>query len=189
MRLHTLVFASALLPLSAIAQDFDYTFVEAAYLDSELDAGPLNVDGDGFGLRGSVLITDSVFLRGEYASYDYNRGIDATRYAIGAGMRWGLRPELDLVADLSWVRAKYERPVLPSIRDDGFGLGVGLRSRVHDAIEVEAGIRHIDLDRSETFLTLGGRYYFNTNVAATLGLDLNDDNTGWSLGLRAEFGR
>ena len=100
MRLHTLVFASALLPLSAIAQDFDYTFIEAEYLNSELDVGPFNVDGDGLGLRGSALITDNVFLRGEYASYDYNRGVDATTYALGAGMRWGLQRELDLVGDL-----------------------------------------------------------------------------------------
>jgi opacity protein-like surface antigen len=189
MRLKTLLCVGALLPLSVLAQDMNYTFVEAAYLNSDIDAGPLNVDGDGLGLRGSLLITDQVFLFGEYNSYDYDRGIDLTSYSLGAGVRWGLKPELDLVADIGWVHAKLDRPFQRNISDDGIGLGIGLRSRVHDAIEVQAGIRYLDLDDSDTFLTLGGRYYFTDSVAVGLGLSLNDDDTGWSIGIRAEFGR
>jgi hypothetical protein len=189
MRLKTLLGVGALLPLSALAQDMSYTFVEAAYLNSDIDAGPLNVDGDGLGLRGSLLITDQIFLFGEYNAYDYDRGIDLTSYSLGAGLRWGLKPDLDLVADIGWVHAKLDRPFLPDIDDDGIGLGIGLRSRVHDAIEVQAGIRYLDLDDSDTFLTLGGRYYLTDSVAVGLGLSLNDDDTGWSIGIRAEFGR
>jgi len=189
MKLRTLIVAGAMLPLGAAAQDLDYTFVEAAYVDSELDAGPLDIDGDGLSLAGSVLITDSVFLFGEYSSYDYDGNVDAESYALGAGMRWGLKPELDLVGDIGWVHAELDRPALPDIDDDGIQLGIGLRSRVHDAIEVQAGIRYLDLDDSDTYLTLGGRYYLTHNVAVGLGLRLNDDDTGWSLGLRAEFGK
>jgi hypothetical protein len=188
MKLRTLFFAGAMLPLGAAAQDLDYTFVEAAYVDTEVDAGPFDIDGDGLALTGSYLITDTVFLLGEYSSYDYDGSLDATSYALGAGMRWGLKPELDLVGDLSWVHAELDRPVQSDIDDDGFRFGVGLRSRVHDDIEVQAGIRYLDLDDSDTFLTLGGRYYFTDNVAAGLGLSLNDDDTGWNVSLRAEFG-
>src|SRR5690606_16674483 len=117
-------FAGAVLPLGAAAQDLDYTFVEAAYVNSEIDAGPLDIDGDGLGLQGSVLITDDVFLFGEYASYDYDGGFDATSYSLGAGMRWGLKPELDLVGDLGYVHAELDRPVLPDVDDDGFRLGI-----------------------------------------------------------------
>ncbi|HEX7081470.1 MAG TPA: outer membrane beta-barrel protein [Gammaproteobacteria bacterium] len=191
MRKQSLLFAGALLPLACAAQEaqqLDYTFVEVGYLNSEIDAGPLDVDGDGLGLDGSLSITDSVFVFAGYDSFDYDAGVDATSYGLGAGMHWTLKPELDLVADLGWVHAEVDRPILPDVDDDGLGLGVGLRSRVHEAIEVQAGIRHIDLDDSDTFLTLGGRYYFTDSVAAGLGLSINDDDTGWSLGLRAEFG-
>lgn len=188
MKLRTLMVAGAMLPLGATAQDLDYTFVEAAYVNAEMDAGPFDIDGDGLELRGSVLITDTVFLIGEYASYDYDRGVDVTDYSLGAGMRWGLKPELDLVGDIGWLWREIDRPPAPDIDDDGFQLGVGLRARVHDAIEVQAGIRHIDLDDSDTYLTLGGRYYLTDNVAVGLGLRLNDGDTGWSLGIRAEFG-
>ncbi|HEX6995853.1 MAG TPA: outer membrane beta-barrel protein [Gammaproteobacteria bacterium] len=188
MKLHTLVVAGAMLPLGAVAQDLDYTFVEAAYANSELDAGPIDVDGDGLELRGSVLITDTVFLLGEYLSYDYDQDVDLTGYSLGAGMRWNLKPELDLVGDIGWAWREWDRRLAPDIDDDGFQLGIGLRSRVHDDIEVQAGIRHFDLDDSDTYLTLGGRYYLTDNVAAGLGLRINDDDTGWSIGLRAEFG-
>jgi opacity protein-like surface antigen len=188
MKLRTLFFAGAMLPLGAAAQDLDYTFVEAAYVDTEIDAGPFDVDGDGLALTGSYLLTDTVFLLGEYSSFDYDGNLDATSYTLGAGMRWGLKPELDLVGDLGWVHAELDRPVVRDIDDNGFRLGVGLRSRIHDDIEVQAGIRYLDLDDSDTFLTLGGRYYFTSNVAAGLGLSLNDGNTGWNLSLRAEFG-
>src|SRR5690606_37542429 len=143
MKLRTLMVAGAMLPLGATAQDLDYTFVEAAYVNAEMDAGPFDIDGDGLELRGSVLITDTVFLIGEYASYDYDRGVDVTDYSLGAGMRWGLKPELDLVGDIGWLWREIDRPPAPDIDDDGFQLGVGLRARVHDAIEVQAGIRHI----------------------------------------------
>lgn len=185
MKLRTLIAAGAMLPLGAVAQDLDYTYVEAAYVD---DAGPLDIDGDGLSLHGSVLITDKVFLLGEYWSYD-NRNFDTTSYSIGAGMRWGLKPELDLIADLGWVHAEIDRPVLPDIDDDGFQVGVGLRSRVHDAIEVDAGIRYVDVFDSDTFLTVNGRYYLTPNVAAGLGLRFNDGDTGWNVSLRAEFGK
>jgi len=192
MKLRTLFVAGAMLPLGAAAQDasraLDYTFVEAAYVDQEVDAGPFDIDGDGLSLLGSVAITDSVFLLGQYTSYDYDGGLDVTTYSLGAGMRWGLKPELDLVGDIGWVHSEIDRRGLPDIDDDGFQLGVGLRARVHDAIEVQAGIRHIDLDDSDTYLEAGGRYYLTDNVAVGLGLSLNDDDTGWSLSLRAEFG-
>src|SRR5690606_15269329 len=122
MRIKTLLLAGTLLPLPALAQDLSYTFIEAAYIDSKIDVGPFDVDGDGRGLRGSVLITDSVFLIGEYSSFDYSRGIDATGYALGAGMRWNLKPELDLVGDISWVHEEVELPGLPDADDDGFAV-------------------------------------------------------------------
>ncbi len=185
MRLSRVLFAAIMLPLGAVAQDFDYTFVEAAYFN---DAAPFEIDSDGFTLAGAVEITDTVFLLGEYASYDFDGGVDATTFILGAGMRRQLLPELDLVGELGWVRAEIDRPSLPDVDDNGFMLGVGVRARVHDQIEAQAGVRHMNFDDSETYLTLAGRYYLTDTVAAGLGLDVGDD-IGWRLTLRAEFGR
>jgi len=179
-KLKTMLFAGALLPMAAIAQEgFDYTYVEVNYLDTDVDnAG----DDSGFGLKGSLELTDTVYLIGEYQTYDDS---DLDLWAIGGGLRWNLKPELDVLADLSWVEAD-----AGPFDDDGLQLNVGLRARVHDQIEVQGGIRHLDLDDtgSGTCLTLGGRYYFTRNAAVGLGLDLGDDTTTWRIGLRGEFG-
>ena len=31
----------------------NYSFIEGAYVDTEIDVGPADVDGDGFGIAGS----------------------------------------------------------------------------------------------------------------------------------------
>jgi opacity protein-like surface antigen len=188
MKSNTLLVIGALLPLAGPAQEsLDYTFVEASYVNADRDMGPFDVDGDGLALKGSLSITDTVFVFAGYSTYDYNRNVDADSYDLGAGMRWGLKPELDLIADVSWVRAEIDTP-FGSADDDGLGLGLGLRSRVHRNVEVQGGIRYVDFDNSNTFLTLAGRYYLTDTIAVGFGLDLDDDNTGWNIGLRAEFG-
>jgi hypothetical protein len=177
-----------LLPLTGFAQEpLDYTFIEASYLNADRDAGPFDVDGDGLGLKGSLSITDSIFAFGDYYSNDFDGGFDSTRYDLGAGMRWTLQPGLDLIADVAWVHVEVDTR-FGDAEDDGLGLGVGLRSRVHEKVELQGGIRHVDLDDSNTYLALGGRYYLTSNVAAGFGLDFDDDDTGWNISIRAEFG-
>lgn len=187
MTMRKLFLVGALLPLSALAQDLDYSYVELGYMDTELDVGSGDVGGDGLGITGSWSVSDAMFLFGSYATQDYEFGIDGSKYNLGAGMHWGLKPRLDLVGDLSWVKAEVETP-FGDADDDGLGLGVGLRSRMSDAIELQGGVRYVDLEESDTFLSLGGRWYFTDVLAAGFGLDFNDDATGWTLGLRAEFG-
>jgi len=187
MSTRTLLLACALVPLTGAAQELDYTFVEMSYLSNELDAGPASVDGDGLGLKGSLAVSDSVFLFANYATQDYDFGVDASNYDLGAGMRWGLKPNLDLVGEAAWVHMEVEAGGF-EFDDDGLGLGIGLRSRLNDSFELQGGMRYVDLEGSDTFLSFGGRYYFTNAIAAGFGLDLNDDTTGWNLGIRAEFG-
>jgi len=188
MEIRKLLLVGALLPLTGLAQEMDYTFVEAAYVDTESDVGPFDVDGDGLALKGSLSITDSAFIFADYYSRDLDFGLDASGYDLGAGMRWPLREQLDLVGDVAWVHVEVDTPGPGEVDDDGLGLGVGLRGRVREDIEVQGGIRYVDLDRSNTFLSFGGRYYLTETVAVGLGLDLDDDDTGWSVSVRAEFG-
>ncbi|MBN1236847.1 MAG: outer membrane beta-barrel protein [Gammaproteobacteria bacterium] len=187
MKLYRFLPLAALLPLGAVAQDLDYTFVELNYVDTELDAGPLDVGGDGLGVSGSLSVTDSVFLFANYGTQDYDFDVDSTGYDVGAGMRWGLKPRLDLIGEVAWAYTEVEVNGF-SVDDDGLGLGLGLRGRAGEDFELQGGVRYVDYEDSETYVSLRGRWHFSSMWAAGLGLDFDDDASIWSLGLRAQFG-
>lgn len=182
----------AALPLGAQAQQtsssFDYTFVDASYIDSESSIGPFDVDGDGLALRGSYALGGRVFLFGDYITQDHDGGVDTSLLQIGAGLRHPLQSNLDFVGELGWARAEVDTP-FGDADDDGIALAGGLRFRANDNIEIDGMIQHLELDDSNTSLLFRGRYYFSPSLALLGGLLLDDGDTGWSIGIRASFGR
>ena len=97
-----------------------------------------------------------------------------------------LTPNMDLIGTLRYVDVELDTG-FGSADDDGFGLGVGLRGRVTDNIELEAGINYVDLDDGgdDTSLAAGGRYYFTPAFAVGAGFEVGDDVTSWTVGVRA----
>lgn len=184
---NTLLVAAALVPLTSAAQGLDYTYVEASYLNTKIDVGP-KISGDGLGLSGSVAVRDRVFVLADYARANFDRGIDSTGYDIGAGYRWPLQPRLDAYGEVAWVHSRVDTD-FGGAHDNGYDVDVGLRSRVGDKLELEGAIDYVDLSGSETSLLLRGRYFLTSTVAVGLGYDVNHDNGGWSVSLRAQFGK
>lgn len=172
----------------AVLADMNYTNFEIGYVDADLDSSFANIDGDGFGLSGSYEIQDNLFVFGQLDELSYDADIDATTYEIGLGLAHAFNEDLDFVGSISYVDAEFDvGPV--KVGDDGFALGAGIRSRVAASVEVDAGLRFVDLDQSgsDTGLRLSGRYYFTPSMAASLGADLNDGADTMRLGFRAEF--
>lgn len=189
MRLATVLLTLSALPCAALADGFDYTFVEGGIVNSEIDGA--DVDGDGFGLSGSFAVGDSMRIIAGYDDVEYDVGIlgdvDGTVITLGAGFNTGLTADLDFVADLSYVDAEVANGVA-SVDETGYRIGAGVRGRTSSKLELEAGLMHLDLDGSDTGIRVGGRYYFSDSFAAGLGLTDIDDNLSWTLGVRAEFG-
>src|SRR5690606_30649354 len=99
-----------------------------------------------------------------------------------------LQSDLDLIGELTWVNLEVDTP-FGDADDDGFGLAVGLRYRANSDVELEGAIRHVDLDDSNTLLDLRGRYYLNPSFALAGGLLIDSGDLGWTIGIRADFGR
>jgi hypothetical protein len=89
-------------------------------------------------------------------------------------MRWGLKPRLDLVGEVAWAYTEVKANGF-RVDDDRLALGLGLRGRVSDRFELQGGIRYVEYDDSETFLSLRGRWHLTHSLAAALGLDFDDD--------------
>jgi hypothetical protein len=187
MSIKSLLAALTVLPLAAAADGFEYTYVEAGYINSEIEAGAFDVDGDGLGLKGSYALNDTLHAFAGYSTQDLDLGVDTSWLDIGMGGHWALQQNMDFVAELAWVNAEVDTP-FGSVDEDGFGLGAGLRFRPRDRVELQGTVNYVDLDGSDTSLALSGRYYLWSTFALGGGLEINDDDTAWSLGVRAEFG-
>jgi hypothetical protein len=172
---------AALCAPSALLADMNYTNFEIDYLDLDADSG---VNGDGFEIGGSWELNDQFHLFGSWADQSYDGGADGETLEVGAGWSHGFSDTLDFVGTLSLVDAEVE-----SFSDDGLALGGGIRSRLGESFELDAGLKYVDLDESgsDTGIIVGGRYYFNDSMALGASLDSYDDADTLRLGFRWEF--
>ena len=180
---------AGMLSAPSFADDgLSYTYLEAGYLDTEIDIGPEDVDGDGVGVAGSFAVNETFFLTASYGTQDFDFGVDVDQWSAGIGAHTSLTDNMDLVGTISYVDAEVDTP-FGSVDDDGFGLGVGVRGRFTDNIELEAGINYVDLDDAgdDTSFAAGGRYYFTEAFAVGAGFEIGDDVTMWTVGVRMEF--
>jgi hypothetical protein len=174
-------------PCALYADGFDYTFVDAGLVDTEIDVGPGDISGDGIGVNGSFSVSDNVHIIAGYSDLDYDFGFSGSSMNVGAGFHTGINEDLDFVADVSYIDAEVDTP-FGSADEDGYGIGAGIRARAGEKIELDAGLQYVDLDDSDTVLNVGGRYYFNDSFALNAGLSDADAGLSWMVGIRAEFG-
>lgn len=137
-------------------------FIDGYFAISEVDVGPVDDDGNGFGVKGAFQITPQVFLTGEYQSVDYddfNADIDQLRLGAGFG------PGMGSSGAGLYGRGEYVR--LDDDNDDqdgvvgtvGYGLAVNKEFRLHG----EIGYVLLD-DADGPELLVGGTYRLTPNL-------------------------
>lgn len=188
----TVAGVSAVLLLAAAgnaAAEFDYNYAELRYIDTDLDAGPVDASGDGFEIGGSLELTPAVHVFGNFQRLDFGRGIDVSAFEVGGGYAMPLASGADLVARLSYIDGEIDAgPV--DFDDSGFGFSAGFRHMFHPQFEGRAFINYVDLDESgdETSIELAGDYFVSRELALGASLELGSDVTTWTLGARWYFG-
>lgn len=171
------------LPFATHADTMDYSYVELAYLDTELDN--FDADGDGFALRGSLSVHESVFLVAGYEDVSFEAGrfigdVDVSAFSVGVGGRYPLAQKMDLVGTLRIVSAELEADRIGFDADeDGFAFGVRVRGEVMPKLELEGGLEHVDIDdiADDTSIVLQGRYFFIENFSGGVSLSFGDADT------------
>lgn len=162
---------------AASAQGFSYNLLEGSLISGD--------DYDGFGVSGSYAFTPDIFGLASIDAIELDNGVDVSLLSVGAGYRIAINEALDVFATGSLKRVK------PDGFDDdmGFGLGVGLRGRLIERLELQGSLEYVDVNDSDTVLSVGGRWYFTNNFAA--GLDFSDNDAGSALRFvaRYDFGR
>lgn len=179
---------TAFLPFTSQAGTMDYTYVELGYVDTEIDVGPNDLDGDGFALRGSLAVHENFFVFAGYEDLGFERGVDSTTFHVGGGVRWPLGNKLDIVGRAAIVRSEIEFGGRDE-NDDGFLLGARLRGEVVPRFELEGGFDYVDLDDrgDDTAIVLEGRYFFLDALAGGLTVQSTDDANTIGINLHYTF--
>lgn len=183
----------ALIPLSgaALAEDFDYSFVQGSY--GQVDFDGLG-DGDGLGIAGSMAVSDRFHVFGGYETGEIDIDVggfsfdaDFDGFEAGLGFNTPVSDTVDLVATLSYLSLDIE-----GVDEDGYGLGVGLRAMASPTVELNGGINYADLggsDSGDTSFGAGFLYHFTDTFAVGLGGDWGDDVSSYALNGRFSFGQ
>jgi hypothetical protein len=174
---------------TSYADGFDYNYIDLSYGILEFD--DIDVDGDGFGIGGSVAINSDFHVFAGYQSAGLDFGVDVSQFGAGIGYNTELSPTVDAVARFSYQYVDVDAPGFSSVDDNGFGFGVGLRFAASDVLEIAAGIDFVDFDDGgdDTAFGLGAFYSFSGNFDAGLSGSWGDDVSSYLLTGRYYFGR
>ena len=180
---------------TAVADDFKYSSVTVGYMNVEFDDDfGSSVDGDLFGINGSVAIGESFFAFASYATGDVEDavgdGVDMDQANIGFGHHLSLSENVDLVTSLSYEYIELSDQGI-SIDENGLGLGVGLRFAATDNVEINGGINYVDygdIFGDRTSFDAAFLYNFTENFTVSVGGEWGDDVTQYVVGGRYYFG-
>ncbi len=187
MKIWTAIALLSLFPLAGLADGFDYTFVEGGFVSSEIKVGGSDVDGDGVELAGSYTFNEQIHFIAGYVDQSYDFDIDTTTISLGVGISQVLDADWDFIGQLSYVSFDMDTAGI-STDDGGLGLMGGVRGRVRPNLEVDAGLRYVDVVGSDTSLFVRGRYFIGDTFSVGGGLTLDDGDTTLNLTVRSLFG-
>jgi hypothetical protein len=182
--------SAAFVPFLAQADGLSYSYVDVAYVNTDLDE--TSEDVDGLALRGSLEITEQVFLFAGYSDQSGSiggRDLDFETYSLGVGYAWPIAPRMDLYGKIGYTEADADFRGFGG-DDDGYLLAFGLRSRVQEQLELEGSLNYVDLSDSgdDTSLGLSARWYFTEQFAAGVEGAFGDDANTYGIGVRWHFG-
>jgi hypothetical protein len=178
---------AAALPLATQAETMDYSWAEFGYVETELDVGGFDVDGDGFALRGSVAFLENFFAFAGYEDIGFDGGVDSTTLGVGVGGHWPVNERMDIVGRLGIVSVEVEAGPFDD-DEDGFLIGARLRGVVAPKFELEGGFDYVDVGEDDDTALVGeARYFFTEMFAGGLLVSIADDVTTLGLNLRVTF--
>ncbi len=179
------IIASAVLSVisfGAMAESPSFDNVEVGYTEFDFDGA----DVDGFELKGSKLIADDFYLKGDIASLSESR-LDWRLTKIGVGYKNDYSSTSSFFSEVSYARVDVDTD-FDDGDEDGFEVAAGIRSMLSDKLEAKAAIEYTDIDGDDiTSLVIGGAYNFTSNMAVYADYSYDSDVSAYAVGVKFNF--
>ena len=187
MKRSLLAIAILSLPLAAGAAELDYNYIEGGYSRLAPD-GTIN-QADGFGLNGSVSISEQLFLYGGWSNNEIDgSATDVDVQRIGLGWRNALSDRTDLVVNANYLKFDVDFGIL-GLDAEGYEAEVGVRHAFGDHFEGQASLGYVDGGdfNGAVYGKLTGQYRFNQRWGLVGSALIRDDVKEYFFGPRLSF--
>jgi opacity protein-like surface antigen len=153
---------------NAMADGFNYSYVQGSVLGSRVKSGGDSDSGQGFRIEGSISNDQPLFMTFSYSRNKYSADSDHLEFTNAAAIVGGhmsLGSNLDLIGGISYDSLKITPHVAYTPRDtnasrSGLGLMAGMRGRFGGKLEWNASLRYRDMEKIDPIIgiALGGSY-------------------------------
>ncbi len=148
-------------------ESIQWNSIAIGYIHQDFDTPDLT----GYYFSASELISNNVFIIGDYSKTDANiantgQTLDKDTFSLGLGYRHRLSSLTDSYAKISYRKSKNHLANEASKSIDGIELELGVRTLLSESIEVGSLIGHSEFDSStSTYVGITSRYHYNDNFA------------------------
>lgn len=139
-------------------------------------------DPDGWRASGNFSLDENVYLFGNWA-FVQEDGASGDDMTLGLGYHDELAALDDVFSESEWFtrlgfrNTDVNAPTGASAQEFGFELAGGVRSILAERIEAELTFGYRETFEAEFFGTLRGEYEVSRNLAASVALDVGDEET------------
>jgi len=183
-----LILASTLTALMGTANASDslnWDLAEISYQQTKIEGESFK----GVAVAGSKTINENFFALAKFAMVSKQIELvdyDVTDYGIGLGYRYEVANQTDLFATAEFVRYNFSanlgNVVDESEGDNGYELGLGVRSMVAENFELMGSLGYIKVDDlKETTYNISARYHVSDRIALGAGYSHNDEMKTYNL--------
>lgn len=181
-----LVFVACLIAIPVHADSLSNSYVQLAFVDVDIDDA--NVSGDGFQFAASGELSQRWFLFGAYSDIDFDASpFERQSTQLGVGYSHGINDRTDFFATAAYIDVDLEAGIF-SFDDDGYALGVGIRTLVaDDKVELGAKFDYVDFDDSEEIISAFALWNFHRRWSVGAELGFSDLGDTIAVGIRYYF--
>jgi len=159
---------------------YDFLFASAAMTD---------IDSGGIEIGGSVSVTETIHVFGGYQDWEIGDNADRSILQLGAGYRWGISPNVDMLVRLALADSDFDRRGRGPQDDDGLIISGLVRGWVASQIELSGELLLDDSLGSDmdVVLEFGGQYHLKDNFSLGGRIRADEDDMALFLGVRFYF--